>query len=448
MPHSERGQRSLFRVALLSLGVLAAGLASAPAHAATTRTGEEVIVAAHEVIDDDLVVWGPYIRIDGIVRGDVVALGTDIVVEGVVEGDLIAAGKTIHLAGTVGDDARLAAYAMAFGEAARLGDDAFTLGYSLETKPGSRIDGTLYGALRQALLAGQIAESLLLRAGALEIGGLVAGDVAVVVGGLEGVTHSSFVMDLALELPAVRDGIRLTPAAKVGGNLDYRAEAAATIEPGALVVGETHREPWAAGALPQADAPPLPEEATPFADAIASFAVLFLLGLALVAIAPRWAAERGEDVRDGPLGAVGSGLLAVVLTLAISIALGIAWLSSVALLATGAGAVALGLSFAAFFLQAGVLAPFFVATLYVAPALTSLAIGGAILARIAPTSRAGLEAEHAPATFRDTALHLLVGGLLYTGLCAIPGFGALVSLLGGLAGLGALFVWLRETRTA
>ena len=223
------------------------GLAAAQARAAITLGEDEVIFSAHEVIEGDLVAWGDYIRIDGIVKGDLVAIGQEVVVEGIVEGDLFAAGKTVYLNGTFSDDARVVAYAVALGEAARVADDFFGLSYSLEAKPGSRVGGTLHAASRQALLAGQVTEFVRVRAGALELHGLTGADVEVVVGGLEGVTHSSLVIDLAIEIPAVEEGLSIASSARISGDLEYRAPQAAKIEPGASIGGRTQHEPWRTG---------------------------------------------------------------------------------------------------------------------------------------------------------------------------------------------------------
>ena len=71
------------KVIFLILGLLVvAGLVAPSVHAADIRRGERVVIAADEVIDDDLVVSAQYIEINGTVTGDLVATGTIIVVEG------------------------------------------------------------------------------------------------------------------------------------------------------------------------------------------------------------------------------------------------------------------------------------------------------------------------------------------------------------------------------
>ena len=299
---SATGATALLAVALLEL-------VAPPARGAVTLTADdEVVIPAHEVIDDDLVVWASYVRVEGVVKGDLVVFGSEVVVEGIVEGDVIAAGKTVYLNGSVSDDARVLAYAVALGEQARVGDDLFDLSYSLEARPGSSIGGSLYAASRQLLLAGQVVESVLARAGALELRGLVGGDVHAVVGGLQGLDRSSLVIDLSLEIPDVPEGVTLTGPAAIGGDLDYRSLAPASIDPAARVAGRVRHEPWSHGSAPQLEPPE--EEHGPVTgerghDAMERLLALLAVGLVLAVAVPGWLRARGDRVRQEPVAMLG-----------------------------------------------------------------------------------------------------------------------------------------------
>ena len=250
--------RGLFTAAIL--------VSNLPALAATFRSGDEVIIQAHEVIEDDLVVWATYVRVDGIVKGDLVAFASEVEVEGVIEQELIAIGKTLYLNGRVHDDARIAAFAIALGEQARVGDDLFALAYSIETKPESAVGGVLHAAGYQLLLAGQVAEDVLARVGALELRGLIAGNVHAIVGGVADVTNASLVIDPQLEIPEVDPGIWLASGTAIGGDLVYQAVPDARIDPGAVVTGRIEKRAWETQTpgpipfLPTADAEPVESE--------------------------------------------------------------------------------------------------------------------------------------------------------------------------------------------
>jgi hypothetical protein len=438
--HDTRSRRRiLIRVAV---AIVCLGVTSSESHAAVTLTGEEeVIIQSHEVIEDDLIVWAPYVRVDGVVKGDLVALGEEIVVEGIVEQDLHAVGKTVYLNGAVNDDARIAAYAIAFGDAARVGDDVFQLSYSLETKPGAQVGGTLHAASKQALLAGSIVEDLLLRAGALELRGLVGGDVRAVVGGLEGVTHSQLAIDLSLEIPFVDDGIRVASSAAIGGVLAHRSLGPATVESGATITGGVEHEAWRVSASSPIGLARLEEEDSFFAGETGSFvervSVLIGIGLLLAVAVPGWFMGRGEHVRGEPAGLLGWGIGTLVFGGVAAFVVGVVSFVLLAIsLGAGAGGLAVSAMLAGGLLQLALFALFGVAVFFLAPALACAGIGGALLSRFQVIGDGDARAT-------DAMLAAAVGALVYAIVRAIPFLGLLFGLGATLVGLGALALWLR-----
>jgi len=73
-------------IALLTLTIVT------PARAFVARTGEDVVIAADEVIEDDLYVSAATFTLDGTVKGDLAVAAQTITINGTVEGDLMAAG--------------------------------------------------------------------------------------------------------------------------------------------------------------------------------------------------------------------------------------------------------------------------------------------------------------------------------------------------------------------
>lgn len=430
------GRSAPIGLLLTLLAVLAPGRAGA---SVLLTDDEEVIVQAHEVIEDDLVVWAPYVRVDGLVKGDLVVLGSQVVVEGIVERDLLVASKTVYLNGSVGDDVRVACYAVALGEDAVVGDDFWSIDYSLEAKPGSRIGGALHSASRQALLAGQVAEDLQLRAGALDLAGLTGGSVQAVVGGLEGFQHSSLVLDLALEIPTVPEGVTVQDSAAIGGNLDYRSPEPAAVSQGARIAGQVRHEPWRSAssgpAAPSFDGDELLEESGH--EGWERLVVLLLVGWTLALLAPAFVGERAERIRAEPVGLLGWGLGTVIGALVLAMILGtVFFIVMVVALATGFGGVALSAIVGGGLAQTVLVAVFLLAAVYLGPVLTSAGIGQALLARVRP--RGGDRATTAGAL-----LAVGVGAAVYAALRAVPWLGVWVGLIGSLVGLGSLAIWLR-----
>ena len=93
---------------LFSLVLLLALMLSfaAPVHAFDGRGGDNVVIKAGEVIDDDLYIGAQTITFDGTVTGDFVAGAQTVIINGTVEGDLIVGAQTVVINGSVGDDAR------------------------------------------------------------------------------------------------------------------------------------------------------------------------------------------------------------------------------------------------------------------------------------------------------------------------------------------------------
>ena len=80
---------------LLALGVtltLALGLSGA-ALAADFRSGDTVTIAKNEVIDDDLIITGQNVIVDGTINGDLVVAGGKIVINGTVNGSVLVLVK-------------------------------------------------------------------------------------------------------------------------------------------------------------------------------------------------------------------------------------------------------------------------------------------------------------------------------------------------------------------
>jgi cytoskeletal protein CcmA (bactofilin family) len=103
------------------------------------RGGDVVIIAAGDVIEDDLYVAAGEFTLDGTVKGDLVVVGSTVTINGTVEGDLTAAGQSVIVNGSVEDDARIAGFALTVqGD---VSDDVIAAGFSLEGREGSSVGG-------------------------------------------------------------------------------------------------------------------------------------------------------------------------------------------------------------------------------------------------------------------------------------------------------------------
>lgn len=394
-----------------------------------TRTGEDVVIGADEVVDDDLYVGANSVTVEGTVEGDLVAAGATIRVNGgTVEGDVNAAGQTIIIDGTVEDDVRVAGQAVVLGENAQITDDVIAFGYSLESSSGSVVGGDLALGGYQALLAGTVEGHV--RGGAaagIELAGEVGGDMDVEAdGGGAQDAGAQFAPGPRVQIPDVEPGLTLTDSARIDGDLRYRSSTEANIASGAEIGGEVAYEQVAREG---AEAEPTGIVAV-LLGSLRLFATLLVIGALTVWLAPSLVNGAAETLRGRPLLSLGWGVLA----LAIFAVLFVLVLALTILLAILFGFLTLG-GLVATIIGAGVLAEvvlaltFAVSVVFLAPIVVSFLGGRMLLGSSLPEGVGG------------RIVALVVGLLIYVVLRAIPIVGAIVTLAVILFGLGALCVW-------
>jgi hypothetical protein len=428
-----RAPRICARRALLSFASLAAITAlmvfafASSGWAIETRTGEDVVIDADEVIEDDLYVGANSVTVEGTIEGDLVAAAGTIRVDGTVEGDVNAAGQTIIIDGTVQDDVRAAGQAVLLDENTRITDDVIAFGYSLESRSGSVVGGDLALGGYQALLAGTVEEDVRGGAAGIELDGEVGGNVDVEVdGGGAQDAGAQFAPGPGVPIPDVEPGLTLTDSARIDGDLRYRSSTEADIASGADIGGEVAYERVAREG---AEAEPTGIAAV-LLGSLRLFATLLVVGALMVWLAPSLVNGAADTLRGRPLLSLGWGVLA----LAIFAVMFVLVLALTILLAILFGFVTLG-GLVATIIGAGVLVEvvlavaFAVSVVFLAPIVVSFLVGRMLLRSSLPGGLGG------------RIVALVVGLAIYVVLRAIPILGAIVTLAVVLLGLGALCVW-------
>jgi len=202
--------RALSAVCLVSMLM---ALVAVPALAAEIRTG----VAPGEVIDDDVYAAGGAVTVDGTINGDLVAAGGMVVVNGKVTGSVMAAGGTVIVNGEVGHTVRAAGGSVTVNGV--VGRDVVIAGGTLVLADRAKVPGDVLCAGGNAEISGDIGGDVKGSAGNMVLSARVGGNVEV-----------------------EAENLKLTPTARVEGNLTYTSENAAKLEPGAQVGGATTRK--------------------------------------------------------------------------------------------------------------------------------------------------------------------------------------------------------------
>lgn len=410
-------------------------LTLSPAFAGTGISGNDVVVEAGEVIDDDVYVSGNSVRIDGTITGDLIAVGSTVIVNGTVGGDVMAAAQSVRINGEVGDDVRIGGMALQLGERARVADEVMAGGFSYESKAGSSAGGDLLFGGYQALIDGTVEGDVTGAAGALDLRGTFGGNVDVSVGadGTGGPSPVMFMPSPAVSMPAVTPGLTVGDNASIAGDLIYESNVEGAISPSARVGGEVSFEEVVS---PTEPAPSVFDVTLGY---MRQFVTLLIVGLGLLWVVPAWMRDMSHNVETKPLPSLGWGVVVFALTIGVLIALFVATIVLAVIFGqltlgglTGLALSVGGLTWATLFVG------FIIFLSYIAQIVVSFAGGHWLLGRLTP--------ESPWATGRVVPLVLGLG--LFVILRALPYVGWLVGPVVAFLALGALWLWVQEMRAA
>jgi len=421
-------------ISILSLLTLLTLTFTTPALAFDGRGGEDVVIKANEIVNDDLYVGANTFVLEGTVKGDLIVFAKTITINGTVEGDLIAAGQSVVINGTVADDARIAGAGLQLGENASIGGDLVSAGASLEAKNGSSIGNDLVFGGGQTLLAGSISRNVLAGTSALELRGSVGGNVKAYVDETDKTKSSPpmrmYGSDVPISIPSVEPGLTIADTAKISGNLEYTSTKDLPIPSDAVVGKITRTEP---AVRPDAvhTEPTTAQRAIKWSlNLLRSILTLVLFGLLLGWLLPSFMKNVMDKLQAKPAESLGWGivayaaffftlLLVVVAMIVGGVVFGLLTLHSISGTIVSVGLVTL------FELIVG----FVLVTAFLTKILVAWLSGKWIINRFNPTL-----VEH-------KLWPLLLGTAVVALAIAIPYVGWLFGLIVMFLGLGALWFW-------
>lgn len=414
-------KRLVLSIIAVVLLVVLFGPGTGPARAAEFRGGDTVIIAADEVIDDDLFISARAIEVNGTVTGDLFASGTLVVVHGTVNGSAMLTGQTVDVFGQIDGSLYSGAYALTLEEGAVVGRNLYFGGYSLTTRPDSQVGRSLYFGGAQLLHDGLVRGDLNVAASAVTINGQVGGNVVGEVSPAGSANWMRYVPTMPANIETLEPGLTVGPQARIGGQ---------------MLVRETTAEDTAAAAAAATGAFGLPLW---LSKSIGQGIGLLLVAVALIAVAPRFLPALGDTLQRRPLPSLGWGLLIYLLLFPAALIVGLMLIALVTVLFSlvtfgqyTAAVLGLTLSFWLFALFAFLFFTYIIAWLIVGHWL-----GRALL------SAAGLKSPGSLTQF----LYVLLGVALFQAARAVPVLGFVLAFLVGTLALGAAFVhWLNARR--
>ncbi|NJD52709.1 MAG: hypothetical protein FIB07_07560 [Candidatus Methanoperedens sp.] len=269
-------------IVLFISGIIFSSIASA----SEFKSGDNLIIAKDEVINDDLYFAGNSITIDGTINGDLIAAGSEIKVTGTINGGIIAAGGSIIVTGNVTNDIRAAGGEVRID--GNVGDNILVFTGNLVLEKNARI-----------------ARDLTLGAGTATIDGIVNGNINGGASNMEmrGVTKGNVAI-------RIDNNIKLSPGAIIGGNLEYTAPRPGEIS--GIVSGTTtyketpvRRENFMSR---------LPGE-------VLGYLWLLLIGIVSLILAPELTQRISDNISVKPLKNLLWGLLFLIVTPIIAVLL-------------------------------------------------------------------------------------------------------------------------------
>lgn len=422
---SNRWTRGALVIVLLLGGIFS--LVS-PARAQGIQVTFEDSVPAGTVVENDAVLAGTTVKLDGDVDGDALAVGSTVEVNGDVEGSLVAVGQNVVINGTVGGTTYVVALTLELGPEAELNRNLYNISGSTNLAEGSMIGRDLVLVSLGAQLSGEIGRNTEGIIGPFEIFRLFMDMIGRPVLEPQSGLESSGLSDTAQVAPIQYSGIlpsvssiALTgPAEKVLSQ--NQASPPTKIEP---------RQSTQTGSTIDS------ERVADWAQRVVlEFITLLVFGLLGIWLFSSFLNRSAQKVESKPLQATGYGLLGLILSIALigvlilvallilmlGIGLGYLNLWDLAWAVWGVGFASLGLAF-------------WVSLLFVSfgtKVIVAYLIGLLILRRLAPKANQYL------------ILPLLLGLFLYVLLASIPYFGWVIAVLVNSIGLGAAWLAYRD----
>jgi len=391
-------------LASLLLGLLLAASIITPAYAQEIYQGDTIPVGM--ILDQDVILFGQDVTIDGTVNGNVFILGNQVQVNGTVDGSLILIGQNAVISGSVSGAVYAAALTLHLASNSVLERDLYVVTVSLTSGKDSLIGRDLYAIGLDSGMNGRVERDLHTTIGPIQLYNSL-----MTLLGFEDLT-----LKLHIEIPQ--------PSTPEGSGSSNIRPALATISRMRVVQAQpVDGFDWARWGL----------------DLARDFGVLLMLGLlALWLMRPRLE-KAGQLLRIKPLQSFGIGLLALVIAFNLFV---VALLVAVLIFAIGLGLNYLGL----WFLSLLFWAIAYAILIFIAAILWLFIVYGTKIIAAYAISRWIFDLFTEKRAFWVNALALLAGIAIYALLHSIPYIGWVFSLIFTALGLGSAWLVRRERR--
>ncbi|HLE69253.1 MAG TPA: polymer-forming cytoskeletal protein [Vicinamibacteria bacterium] len=206
------------RTAALAMSLLAV-LAALPggAEAAVIELDRDTyVLPAGQTIDNDLIVAGEIVRIEGTVNGDLIVAARLVEVSGSITGDILGFAEEIDVTGTVAGNVRTASRSLDIEGIVE--GNVTAAGEILRVGPGAQVQGSFTAAGKKTILAGPVERDLLIAAQTHQIDSRVGGSA--LLAGEELAIGDGAVVEGAIKFYGEREP-EVSPAAKLASPVSF-----------------------------------------------------------------------------------------------------------------------------------------------------------------------------------------------------------------------------------
>lgn len=235
--YRRRWRRLLFLPILLLVFLF--GVSIATVEATDGMRGNRCVVEADEYIEHDFYFVCRTLMVRGTIDGDLIGFASEVTIarEGVVTGDVWVAGGQLTIQGMIGDDIHFAGADLDITDTTIFTSDRIdlaALALSMELSSGASLPGDLLMVGYQALVFGDVGGNIDFQGQTLDIEGVVKGNVDAIVGDSQQDINFRTIPFLPYSIRLRNYGLYIGDEALIQGNVKYEAARQANIPRGAI----------------------------------------------------------------------------------------------------------------------------------------------------------------------------------------------------------------------
>jgi cytoskeletal protein CcmA (bactofilin family) len=395
---------------------------------------DNCFIASDEVIDGNLYVLCRSLVIDGQVNGNLIGAAFTARINGTVQKNIYLLGGEAEMAGALGRDLHFAGLSLDVKPETRFENgDIFSLALSAIVQPETSLPGGIVSIGYQLIVNGVVQQEINFWGSALQIEGVVEGDVEASVGNAESQEAASqletLLLPLQFEVDFINPGLVLTESGKIDGLLTYRGAAPGRLD-GRLSQNAQYIPEITNDRL--IDLVEQNDGLTAFgfylSQVVREFTTLGLVGLMGLVVIPEIVKRPIRTVRRQPLTSLGVGLLTFILSFPVVLIIFFLSLIVILILALlrldgvlAASGILLGI------VNIGGTSLFYFIAIFVSRMIMAVALGRLVVSQFIPIN-----------TAKSWFISLGVGVALLAFIASLPVVGWVFNALALFLGLGAM----------